>query len=147
MKPLLARSVPYLELDFFAAQLNGFYFEVDTNGGDKCGVECVITKSEENACLADPRVAYQQQFEEEIVTLFGHFSWKSNFFFQTDKNFRLQWARKEIEETNKCKKSINLLFRWRFRETHKEAQIEKCFQSYGNIHMKFEKQKLSGDSW
>jgi hypothetical protein len=33
LKPLLACSIPYLQSYFFAINLNGFYLEIDSDGG------------------------------------------------------------------------------------------------------------------
>ena len=42
-----------------------------TDGGDECGVECVLGEPEEDAGLAHARVADQQQLEQVVVRL-GH---------------------------------------------------------------------------
>ena len=44
--PLLACSVPDLQLDFLSPELDGLYLEVDSNCGDECCVKCILGKSE-----------------------------------------------------------------------------------------------------
>ena len=44
--PLLACSVPDLQLDFLPPELDSLYLEVDSNCGDECCVKCILGKSE-----------------------------------------------------------------------------------------------------
>ena len=45
MKTLLASSVPNLEFDFLASQLDCFDLKINANCGNKSGVEGIVTES------------------------------------------------------------------------------------------------------
>lgn len=57
-KSLLARCVPYLQLDALAVEVYRADLEVDTDCRDEGGREAVFGKPEEAARLADTGVAY-----------------------------------------------------------------------------------------
>ena len=65
---------------YLALELDGFYFEINANSGDKCRVESIIGKSiskkklykktfsetlpKQDTCFTNARIANEQQFEE-----------------------------------------------------------------------------------
>jgi hypothetical protein len=57
-KSLLARCVPYLQLDALAVEVYRADLEVDTDRSNEGGCETVFGKAEEAARLADTGVAY-----------------------------------------------------------------------------------------
>merc|ERR1719326_1363726 len=75
---LLPRRVPNLQLDRLALQLDRADFEVDADGGDVALRVGVIGKAQQEARLADARVADEHELENVIVFL-SHFcqSWWS----------------------------------------------------------------------
>ena len=89
----------YLEFDFFPSEFNCLDFEVNPDGRDEGRVEGIVGEPEEDAGLADTRVANEQQLEEEIVTFFRHF-FPLNFsdllklflIFQTDNDLKFHFV-------------------------------------------------------
>lgn len=62
----LTRGVPDLGLDGLAVDLDATGCELDADGGFAVEVEFVAGEAREQVGFADPRVAYQHHFEEEL---------------------------------------------------------------------------------
>lgn len=60
---------PNLKFDSFLVSEDGFNFEVDADGRDERRRERVVCITEEKRCLANGRVADNQQFEHIVVVL------------------------------------------------------------------------------
>ncbi len=71
-KALLAGRVPNLELDALAVEVDDADLEVDPDRGDERVVEGVLGEAEEEARLADGRVADEQELEQVVVRFRGH---------------------------------------------------------------------------
>lgn len=52
-----------------------------TDSGYKCGREGIVGEAEQDARLAHARVADQQQLEEQVVRLLGHYSVRESLVF------------------------------------------------------------------
>jgi len=63
----LTRSIPDLQLDTFSIKFDCPYLEVDADGGDERWCPCVVAETEQETRLADARVAYEEELDEEIV--------------------------------------------------------------------------------
>merc|ERR1719414_1303101 len=64
---LLTSSVPYLQLACLAAKVEGPYLEVYTDCADVALCVCVISKSKQQARLANTRIADEQKLEKVVV--------------------------------------------------------------------------------
>ncbi len=64
---LLARGIPYLQLDPLAVQLDRPYLEVDANGGDEGRGEGVFAEAKQAAGFTHAGVAYEEEFDKEVL--------------------------------------------------------------------------------
>lgn len=60
---MIIKYEPNLKLDLFPIELNRAYLEVNTNGRNKRSIILILGESKKYACLADARVADEQQFK------------------------------------------------------------------------------------
>jgi hypothetical protein len=60
-------DVPNLELDHLAIELDGADLKVNTNGGNVALGVRVVSKADEEAGLADARVANDDELEQVVV--------------------------------------------------------------------------------
>lgn len=80
METLLSCCIPNLKFYFFPLKFYCFDFEVNTNSRDERRGERVVREPEQNARLAHARIADQQQLEQQIVRLFGHYGLPGSVF-------------------------------------------------------------------
>lgn len=59
----MAGSIPDIEGDRNAPDLNSFDFEVNADGAEVVVLEGVLAVAEEESCFADSAVAHNQKFE------------------------------------------------------------------------------------
>eukprot|EP00356_Strombidium_inclinatum_P002656 CAMPEP_0170478604 /NCGR_PEP_ID=MMETSP0208-20121228/73_1 /TAXON_ID=197538 /ORGANISM="Strombidium inclinatum, Strain S3" /LENGTH=110 /DNA_ID=CAMNT_0010750893 /DNA_START=364 /DNA_END=696 /DNA_ORIENTATION=+ len=67
LESLLASSIPDLELNGLAVDVDGSDLEIDTDGGHEVLVEHVVSETEEEGGLSDTRVSNEEDLEEIIA--------------------------------------------------------------------------------